>query len=118
MAKKMIRPIRNETEYDEALEEIERYFENKPKPGTPEAGVRSRSRASDIFDGDVPGLVFLPGPNLDLDMTAESGQKAHQPFERNFGEFSSQNFRQLGLSGSNPPRGGALGQTERIDCLV
>src|SRR6266704_5656126 len=37
MAKKMIRPIRTETEYDEALEEIERYFENEPKPGTPEA---------------------------------------------------------------------------------
>ena len=28
MAKKMIRPIRSEAEYDEALEEIERYFEN------------------------------------------------------------------------------------------
>src|SRR6202030_4619687 len=37
MAKKMIRPIRTETEYDEALEEIERCFENEPKPGTPEA---------------------------------------------------------------------------------
>ena len=37
MAKKMIRPIRTDTEYDEALEEIERYFENEPKPGTPEA---------------------------------------------------------------------------------
>ena len=37
MAKKMIRPIRTETEYDEALEEIERYFENQPKPGTLEA---------------------------------------------------------------------------------
>ena len=37
MAKKMIRPVRTETEYDEALEEIERYFENEPKPGTPEA---------------------------------------------------------------------------------
>ena len=37
MAKKMIRPIRTEIEYDEALEEIERYFENEPKPGTPEA---------------------------------------------------------------------------------
>ena len=37
MAKKMIRPIRTETEYDEALEEIERYFENEPKPGTQEA---------------------------------------------------------------------------------
>ena len=38
MAKKMIRPIRTETEYDEALEEIERYFENEPKPGTQKAG--------------------------------------------------------------------------------
>jgi HTH-type transcriptional regulator / antitoxin HigA len=37
MAKKIIRPIRTETEYDEALEEIERYFENEPKPGTPVA---------------------------------------------------------------------------------
>src|ERR1700681_1163125 len=37
MAKKMIRPIRTETEYNEALKEIERYFENEPKPGTPEA---------------------------------------------------------------------------------
>jgi HTH-type transcriptional regulator/antitoxin HigA len=37
MAKKMIRPIRTETEYDEVLDEIERYFENEPKPGTPEA---------------------------------------------------------------------------------
>jgi antitoxin component HigA of HigAB toxin-antitoxin module len=32
MAKKMIRPIRNETEYDEALDEIKRYVENEPKP--------------------------------------------------------------------------------------
>ena len=37
MAKKMIRLLRTETAYDEALEEIERYFENEPKPGTPEA---------------------------------------------------------------------------------
>jgi HTH-type transcriptional regulator/antitoxin HigA len=37
MAKKMIRPVRNETDYDEALEEIERYFESELKPGTPEA---------------------------------------------------------------------------------
>ena len=34
MAKKMIRPIRTETEYDEVLDEIERYFDNEPKPGT------------------------------------------------------------------------------------
>src|SRR5438105_4934411 len=81
-------------------------------------GSVSRSRASDILDCDVPGLVFLPGPNFDLDMTAERGQKAHQPFEGNFGEFSSEDFRQLGLSGPNPPRGSALGQPERIDCFV
>src|SRR5438445_4669233 len=37
MAKKMIRPLRSEAEYDAALEEIERYFENEPKPGTPDA---------------------------------------------------------------------------------
>jgi HTH-type transcriptional regulator / antitoxin HigA len=37
MAKKLIRPIRTEIEYDEALERIERYFENEPKPDTPEA---------------------------------------------------------------------------------
>jgi len=34
---KMIRPIRTEAEYDAALEEIERYFENEPKPDMPEA---------------------------------------------------------------------------------
>ena len=37
MAKKMIRPLRSEADYDAALEEIERYFENEPKPGTLEA---------------------------------------------------------------------------------
>src|SRR5436190_22748465 len=37
MAKKVIRPLRSEAEYDAAIEEIERYFENEPKPATPEA---------------------------------------------------------------------------------
>lgn len=37
MAKKMIRPLRSEADYDAALREVERYFENEPKPGTPEA---------------------------------------------------------------------------------
>lgn len=37
MAKKMIRPIRSEADYDAAIEEIERYFQDEPKPGTPEA---------------------------------------------------------------------------------
>jgi len=36
MAKKMIRPLRSEGDYTAALEEIERYFESEPKPGTPE----------------------------------------------------------------------------------
>jgi HTH-type transcriptional regulator/antitoxin HigA len=37
MAKKMIRPLHSEADYDAALNEIERYFENEPKAGTPEA---------------------------------------------------------------------------------
>jgi HTH-type transcriptional regulator / antitoxin HigA len=37
MAKKVIRPLRSEGDYDVALEEIERYFEKEPSPGTPEA---------------------------------------------------------------------------------
>jgi hypothetical protein len=100
---------------------LPKLFHSRRTPHSPAAsrdGSASRSRASDILDGDVSRLVFLPSPNFDLDMTAESGQKAHQPFEGDFGEFSSQDFRQLGLSGSNPPRGGALGQAERRDCVV
>ena len=37
MAKKLIRPIRSEADHDAAFNEIERYFENEPKPGTTEA---------------------------------------------------------------------------------
>lgn len=37
MAKKTIRPLHSEADYDTALNEIERYFENEPRPGTPEA---------------------------------------------------------------------------------
>jgi HTH-type transcriptional regulator/antitoxin HigA len=37
MAKRITRPLRSEADYDVALEEIERYFEREPKPGTPEA---------------------------------------------------------------------------------
>jgi HTH-type transcriptional regulator/antitoxin HigA len=37
MAKKMIRLLRSERDYDTALKEVERYFENEPKPGTSEA---------------------------------------------------------------------------------
>ncbi len=37
MAKKIDRPLRSEADYDAALEDIERYFEKEPKPGTPDA---------------------------------------------------------------------------------
>jgi len=37
MEKKMIRPIRSEADYEAAVDEIERYFDDEPKPGTPEA---------------------------------------------------------------------------------
>jgi HTH-type transcriptional regulator / antitoxin HigA len=37
MAKKVIRPLRSEADYDAALDEIERYFENDPKLGTSDA---------------------------------------------------------------------------------
>ncbi len=37
MAKKMIRPLRSEADYDAALIEIEHYFEHEPAPGSPEA---------------------------------------------------------------------------------
>src|SRR5437868_11306837 len=33
----MLRPLRSEADYDAAMEEIERYFEREPKPGTPQA---------------------------------------------------------------------------------
>jgi len=32
-----IRPIRSEADYDWALREVERYFDQEPEPGTPEA---------------------------------------------------------------------------------
>ena len=37
MAKKLVRPLRSEADYEAALEEIEQYFEREPKPGTAEA---------------------------------------------------------------------------------
>src|ERR1700730_1397918 len=36
MAKKRIRPLRSNADYETALTEIEGYFENEPKPGTRE----------------------------------------------------------------------------------
>lgn len=37
MAKKAIRPLRSEADYEQALAEIERYFDREPAAGTPEA---------------------------------------------------------------------------------
>jgi HTH-type transcriptional regulator/antitoxin HigA len=37
MAKKIVRPLRNEREYEAALDEIERHFEREPRRGTGEA---------------------------------------------------------------------------------
>ena len=37
MAKKLIRPLRSEADYESAVDEIERYFDKEPKKGTPEA---------------------------------------------------------------------------------
>ena len=33
-----IRPLKSEAGYDEALADIEQYFNNEPGPGSPEAG--------------------------------------------------------------------------------
>jgi HTH-type transcriptional regulator/antitoxin HigA len=35
MAKKMIRPIRTEADYEAALAEVERHFDSEPKRETP-----------------------------------------------------------------------------------
>jgi HTH-type transcriptional regulator/antitoxin HigA len=37
MASEVIRRIETEAEYEAALDEIERYFDEEPAPGTPEA---------------------------------------------------------------------------------
>jgi HTH-type transcriptional regulator/antitoxin HigA len=36
-AARPIRPLRSEAEYEAALDAIEHYFDNEPKPGTPDA---------------------------------------------------------------------------------
>ncbi len=41
MARKVIRPLRSEADYEAALDEIEAYFDKEPKPG---------SEAADRFD--------------------------------------------------------------------
>jgi HTH-type transcriptional regulator / antitoxin HigA len=35
--KKTVRPLRSGADYDDALKQIQQYFEDEPEPGTPEA---------------------------------------------------------------------------------
>jgi|GraSoiStandDraft_55_1057291.scaffolds.fasta_scaffold920617_2 hypothetical protein len=51
----------------------------------------------------IPDLVRLS--DIDLEVITQRSQKTHEPLELNLGEASSQDFRQLGLGGSNPPQG-------------
>jgi len=37
MAQKIAERLQTESDYERALDEIERYFDSEPKPGTPEA---------------------------------------------------------------------------------
>jgi HTH-type transcriptional regulator/antitoxin HigA len=37
MAKEITRPLRSEADYEAAVDEIERYFDRPPKPGSPDA---------------------------------------------------------------------------------
>ncbi len=58
MAKKVIRPIRTEAEYDEALEEIERYFDNEPKPARRK--IRRRYTSFTFLSADCASACRLP----------------------------------------------------------
>jgi hypothetical protein len=51
MAKKMIHPIRSEADYEAAVDEIEQYFDNEPKPDT--------SEAHRFDSGDVEKLALI-----------------------------------------------------------
>jgi hypothetical protein len=53
----------------------------------------------------IPDLVRRSG--IDLEVITQRSQKTHELLELSLGESSSQDFRQLGLGGSNPPRGDA-----------
>jgi len=77
-----------------------------------------RRVAARILDRNLSDCARLAGTDLDLDMVAERGQKPHQPLKGNLGELPSQDFRQLGLGGSDPPRRRALCQAQRLDRLV
>ena len=64
MAKKVIRPYRSEADYNTALEEIERYFENEPKLGTPE-GDRFDLLALIIEDYELKRWPIDPPETID-----------------------------------------------------
>ena len=51
MARQMTRVLASEAQYEQALDEIERYFENEPTPGTPEAArFDELARAIDEYE--------------------------------------------------------------------
>jgi len=60
----MIRPLRNEADYDAALAAIERYFDKAPKPGTP-AGDRFDLLALVIEDYERKAWPIEPPSPVD-----------------------------------------------------
>ncbi len=66
MAKKPIRPLRSEIDYDVALKEIERYFEKAPARGTPEAdrfdllAIIIEDPSPRLISGDCSARVNAP----------------------------------------------------------
>jgi hypothetical protein len=75
-------------------------------------------RRVSLINCNVSGLVRLSGADLALNVITQRSQKTREPFERDLGELSSQDFRQLGLGGSNPPRSNALRQAQRLNRSV
>ncbi len=68
----------------------------------PREKCTSRRGAPSVPHRNLSGFVSRSSANLDLDVIAECGQKAHEALKRNFGELSTQDFRQLGLGGAGP----------------
>ena len=56
----------------------------------------SRCLTASVLDCNLAGLDRLSSADLNLDMVTQRGQKAHQPFKRNLGERSSQDFDSSG----------------------
>ena len=69
MARQVIGRLRSEAEYDQALDEIERYFENEPKSGTPEAArFDDLSRAIETYEAE----------HWPIEAAAQTAVKAHR----------------------------------------